>query len=346
MKQLKKMLQYTRRHDSEGERLFVKQFIMPLKPTVFKDPVTDEVFAFVVDVADAQGVVPPVLWSSHVDSVHSKDDPVYQTVLFDQTSGLAYKDDKRPLGADDAAGVWVMLQMIKNNIAGSYVFHRGEECGGIGSRGMAAHYKDWLEGFDYAIAFDRRGTDSVITCQGGRTASDAFAQALSDLLGHSKPDAVTLAYAPDPTGLFTDTANYCHLIPECTNLSVGYYNEHTGDEYLDLLHLQALANQMCHVFKDSSVIKQLPVSRKPTSRWTSTMNKYSNVYQLDAPTAIDAETLVGMRFSDVVRYVQTTDAREVADLLMYLADEVVYAQDQQMLYNIEDNYDESTCRNY
>jgi len=29
MKRLKKMLSYTRDHDSEGERLFVKQFIMP-----------------------------------------------------------------------------------------------------------------------------------------------------------------------------------------------------------------------------------------------------------------------------------------------------------------------------
>ena len=35
----------------------------------------------------------------------------------------------------------------------------------------------------------------------------------------------------DTGGSFTDTANYTDIIPECTNLSCGYYNAHTQSEY-------------------------------------------------------------------------------------------------------------------
>ncbi len=34
-------------------------------------------------------------------------------------------------------------------------------------------------------------------------------------------------------GSFTDTANYTDIIPECTNLSVGYFNQHSAQERQD-----------------------------------------------------------------------------------------------------------------
>jgi len=118
--------------------------------------------------------------------------------------------------------------------SGLYLFHRGEERGGLGSRYIASTTPELLHGIRAAIAFDRRGTHSVITHQRGqRSASDAFAYSLADALG--------LGHAPDPTGTFTDTANYVDLIGECSNLSVGYENEHTDHETLDLgylLHLR------------------------------------------------------------------------------------------------------------
>ena len=41
-------------------------------------------------------------------------------------------------------------------------------------------------------------------------------------------------------GTFTDTAHYVGLVPECTNLSIGYENAHSGDEYQDYGFLAAL----------------------------------------------------------------------------------------------------------
>ena len=42
----------------------------------------------------------------------------------------------------------------------------------------------------------------------------------------------------DTGGSFTDTANYTDFIPECTNLSSGYYNAHTQSEYQDYAFLE------------------------------------------------------------------------------------------------------------
>ena len=46
---------------------------------------------------------------------------------------------------------------------------------------------------------------------------------------------------PDNTGVFTDSANFIGLISECTNISVGYYNEHTNKERQNMTFLIKLA---------------------------------------------------------------------------------------------------------
>ena len=97
-----------------------------------------------------------------------------------------------------------------------------------------------LAGIERAIAFDRRGTGDVITHQCRvRTCSMDFAQALAAQLG--------LGFAPCAEGVFTDTAHYAGLIPECTNLSIGYEHAHTGMEYQDYGFLEYLLPALLRV---------------------------------------------------------------------------------------------------
>src|SRR3546814_16306749 len=79
------------------------------------------------------------------------------------------------LGADDGAGLWIMLGMIAAACPGLYLFHRGEEQGCLGSRWIERHTPELLANIDAAIAFDRAGLGDVITHQSyGRTCSAAF----------------------------------------------------------------------------------------------------------------------------------------------------------------------------
>jgi hypothetical protein len=150
----------------------------------------------------------------------------------------------------------MLLHLLKSNVPAYYIFTRGEECGGIGAGHLAEHHKDLLAEFDRAVAFDRRGTSSVITHQMvGRTCSDKFAEALSDALGTD-----TLMYAPDDTGSYTDTAEFIGVIPECTNISVGYEREHSANETLNLDHFLDLLNHVATINWDT-----LPVDRDPTA---------------------------------------------------------------------------------
>ena len=229
------MLTYMRPHDTAMELDWSDKFIGPYKPTVVGNHL-DDIAAYVIAVPCADGSASKVLFSAHVDTVHRQQGR--QKVMFRETDNRYYKLDGQPLGADDGAGVWLLLQLIDAKVPGSYIFHRGEECGGIGSKWVTTMHPQWAEQFDYAIAFDRKATHSVMSHQGyGRCCSDKFAEALSDALNAGNDNFM---YSPDDTGVYTDTAEYTDAIGECTNVSVGYYNEHTGREELDLAHLFAL----------------------------------------------------------------------------------------------------------
>jgi len=190
------------------------------------------------------------LFVAHVDTVHRDDGPN----KFIKAHGTWYAKGA-PLGADDGAGCAMLMHLLHSSVPGYYIFTQGEECGGIGAKHLAKDHADLLKQFDRAIAFDRRGIDSVITHQGyGRCCSDAFADALADALNVDD----RLMYLPDNTGVYTDTAEFTDIIPECTNISVGYDHEHSDRESLDIYHFMALADRVVQIAWD-----KLPTSRDP-----------------------------------------------------------------------------------
>ncbi len=195
-----------------------------------------------------------VMFTSHLDTATSANTPVNH--VFD--GDIIRTDGKSILGADDKAGVTIMLYMIKNNIPGLYYFFLGEEVGCVGSKKVANVQKEnKIEGINKVISFDRRGTTSVITYQSGkRCASDTFGKALSEQLNLANN---TFKYEIDPTGILTDSVQFISIYPECTNISVGYQSEHTFTETQNIVHLEKLAEACLKVDWNN-----LPVERDPS----------------------------------------------------------------------------------
>lgn len=192
------------------------------------------------------------LFVAHVDTVHRNEGK--NKITKTKTHWRAKGD---VLGADDGAGVALLMHMIWGGVHGYYIFTQGEERGGVGARYLADKMPTLLGEFDRAIAFDRRGVDSVITHQGwGRCCSDTFGSALADALMDGNDNLMMLN---DDTGVYTDTAEFTDIIPECTNISVGYAREHTQEESLDLVYYQHLSQAVLAVAWDS-----LPVDRDPS----------------------------------------------------------------------------------
>lgn len=197
------------------------------------------------------GDKPTCMFTSHLDTATYANSEVTHVI----DGNMISTDGTSILGADDKAGVTIMLWMIEHKIPGLYYFFLGEEVGCVGSKKVAeVHKLNKFGNISKVISFDRRGTDSVITYQSnGRCCSDDFAQSLADELNKSG-----MSYKKDPTGIYTDSAQFTKIYPECTNISVGYYSEHTYSERQDIEHLQKLADAVLKVDWENLVVKRDP----------------------------------------------------------------------------------------
>lgn len=227
-----------------------------------------------------------VMFSCHVDTVHTavESNGSKQALAYDPNKGhifLAEPDKSTCLGADDGAGIYIMLKMLEAKVPGTYVFHRGEERGCIGSREMVAKHPEWLKEFDACIAFDRPGTDEVIATQSGQQcASVAYSQALADALNAAEP---TFKYAVSHRGVVTDSKMYSPFISECINLGVGYFGQHGSGEYQDWNHLQKLAVAVCKLNWQALIPSRDPVpAQKPVPRFSS-RNMFPEYEEEDFP---------------------------------------------------------------
>jgi hypothetical protein len=244
---LLEILGWARPHDSACELRFAKEYL-------------DKVEGMQTDAFGNRWLrigTAPVLWSCHVDTVARHGGP--QAIQLDLATGIiSLKDGKKKcsLGADDGTGVWIMLEMIRHQRPGLYVFHRGEERGCLGSSWIANRNPQFLAGIQAAVAFDRAGHSDVITHQmSGRTCSDAFAASFAAQLNASSPD---FNYRPDDGGVYTDTNEYAELIAECSNISVGYHGQHSHKETQDLYHAEALLDAMLKLDATKLVIEREP----------------------------------------------------------------------------------------
>lgn len=319
MKTLLDILGMRREHNSLGELNFIGQYLTPLNPTLKFDD-EGNVLAYVVDNSKGQS---KVMWSCHIDTMHrnnTKDpDRMTQEVWLD-AQGIAFVNDSDDcLGADDGAGIWLMLEMIKADVAGTYVFHRGEEKGCWGSSRLSYMHTDWLKTFTHAIAFDRRGTTSIITHQSG-------SRACSDVLGTKLIEVLGMGHELDPTGVYTDTAEYMEIIPECVNISSGYYSEHSSRETLDTNYIVMLRDAMCAV---DWLTVDLPVSRDPAVTETRYASYGYGSYHYDRgnttldPLDIpDSSELSYASTAEIIAWVKNAPPESVAVLIEDLVLEV------------------------
>jgi hypothetical protein len=231
---LTEMLTYRRPSGSDSENRFIKRYLDSV-PGMQRDR-----FGNRIRPGDSTMI------ACHTDTVHR----IGGMQKVKSARGVISVADTRSncLGADDTAGIYAALRMIEAGSPCTFVFHRAEEIGGLGSDWLARNCPEWLAEFRHCVSLDRRGTSDVIEYQCiGRCCSLDFATALSGAIG--------LGHTP-ARGTFTDSANYVDLIPECTNLSVGYDHEHTARETLDTDYLERLIDRLCRVDWES-----LPVSR-------------------------------------------------------------------------------------
>lgn len=135
------------------------------------------------------------------------------------------------LGADDRNGVWTMLKLIEDGkTQWGYIFSKEEENHRLGARALKASglLGKYINDIAYFIQVDRRNKSDIVHYQ------------LDELEGyprsHNNREFVaklnTFTGYDVKNGGLTDIIEYCTATKICgINISAGYHNEHTANEY-------------------------------------------------------------------------------------------------------------------
>lgn len=134
---------------------------------------------------------------------------------------LSKSSSAKCLGGDDRCGVYSALQLIDLNVPYGFAFFCDEEIGCIGSSILAKDI-DKNSNITAFIGLDRRGLDNVA------------------VYGYDNRDLIQLfeneGYI-EVDGSITDASILSEQSSRnlaCVNLSVGYYNEHTKREFINV----------------------------------------------------------------------------------------------------------------
>lgn len=180
---------------------------------------------------DGNEVMPTTMFVAHMDTAdHGKSLKVNHVFKGD----WVMTDKTSVLGADDKAGMTVLFYLMQQQVPGFYLFVWGEERGRKGSIEFNKHWDVADLGFKRCVAFDRKGEDEIITKQAGRIGcSSEFTNALIEAF---KAEGMT--FRGSPNGSYTDSFTFFDSIPECTNLAVGYVDQHSTSERQNLAFLE------------------------------------------------------------------------------------------------------------
>jgi hypothetical protein len=161
----------------------------------------------------AQGDIPIGL-VAHMDTVHEK--PV-EDLFYDREKGVLWSP--QGLGADDRAGIFAIIQIIKSGLKPHIILTTDEEYGGIGASALVELFDEHpFEDLKYLIELDRRGTNDCV---------------FYDCYNAEFTDYIEKFGFVENWGTFSDISILCPVWQICgVNLSVGYMNEHSYSEIL------------------------------------------------------------------------------------------------------------------
>lgn len=159
----------------------------------------------------------PIALAAHMDTVFKI--PV-ENLYYDQRKGVLWSPEG--LGADDRAGIFAILQIIKSGLRPSIILTTDEEKGGLGAAALA-EIDCPIPNLKYIIELDRRGSNDCV---------------FYDCYNPEFIDYIESFGFVEKWGSFSDISFLCPEWQICgVNLSVGYEDEHSETE---ILHIGSL----------------------------------------------------------------------------------------------------------
>lgn len=161
----------------------------------------------------AEGNIPIAL-VAHMDTVFSKQP---EDVFYDTRKNVIWSP--QGLGADDRAGVFAILQIIKSGLRPHVIFTTDEEMGCVGAS-VLAEEKCPFKDLRYIIELDRRGSNDCVFYDCDNADFEEYVEKFGFITAW---------------GSFSDISMICPSWKIAgVNLSVGYRDEHSISEILNV----------------------------------------------------------------------------------------------------------------
>lgn len=237
-KQLVKLLGI---HGVSGDEGKVRDYLKPILTQKMDEVEVDSYGNLLATKKIGDGNGATILLSAHMDTVRGV---VADRQLIEKDGVIS--SSRGALGADDRAGIAVILEVLRNIEQLSFTgtlkiaFSREEEIGCVGASKIDTN---WYKDVDLAIVVDRRGNRDVVVGCYQAFCSDAVGNFFEEVSKMQGMDWKAVE------GGVSDAMTFSKNGINSVNLSVGYRNEHTDKEYVVLedmrdtvrLIMQALA---------------------------------------------------------------------------------------------------------
>ena len=203
----------------------------------------------------AEGEIPIAL-VAHMDTVFKKPP---SEIFFDERHNVMFSP--QGLGADDRAGVFAIIQIIRGGQKPHVIFTTDEEYGALGAMELSKLDCPFTN-LKYIIQLDRRGSDDCVFYECDN----------EDFVEYIESFGFTWNY-----GSFTDISELCPSWKIAgVNLSVGYRDEHSETEVLfvgQLLATISKVKKMLNAAAEAPVFKYIPMANTPYGKDWYTWNK-------------------------------------------------------------------------
>lgn len=198
----------------------------------------------------AEGDIPIAL-VAHMDTVFAQ--PA-QEVYYDRKKNVIWSPDG--LGADDRAGIFAIIQIVRAGLRPHIILTTDEERGAIGAA-KVAQIKPFAD-LRYIIQLDRRGANDCVfyDCD-----SPTFIEYIESF---GFVEAI---------GSFSDISVICPAWGVAgVNLSIGYRDEHSLTEILHVGHMQNTVEKVMKMLQATDIPKFEYIKSQFSSRWFNWVN--------------------------------------------------------------------------
>ena len=188
----------------------------------------------------------PVALVAHLDTVFAEPP---KNIYYDERKGVIWSPDG--LGADDRAGVFAILKIVKHGLRPHIIFTTDEEKGGLGAAQLTTVEKTHpFKKLKYIIQLDRRGVNDCVFYDCDNKKFIKYIESFGFV---------------EEIGSFSDISILCPAWKVAgVNLSIGYEDEHS---FTETLHVNAMLATIKTVINMLRVADTAPSFKFIPAKW-------------------------------------------------------------------------------